>query len=87
MDQVNHPSHYNRENAIECLDEMECIFGTKALMHFCLLNVWKYRYRSSDKNGIEDIKKSDFYMKKYLELRNKLGKEFEDNFQYPMTLK
>lgn len=69
---VNHPRHYNRENAIECIDEMEMIYGTKALMHFCLLSAHKYRYRAGLKNnGFEDIEKSDWYMKKYKELKEK----------------
>lgn len=69
---VDHPHHYNRENAIECIDEMEMIYGTKALMHFCLLSAHKYRYRAGLKNnGFEDIEKSDWYMKKYKELKEK----------------
>lgn len=68
-DKVNHPAHYEREDAVECIDEMQIVFGTIAVMHFCLCNVWKYRYRSADKNGAEDIAKSDWYMKKYLELK------------------
>lgn len=65
---VNHPSHYNREGSIECIDEMVTVFGKEAVKNFCLCNVWKYRYRASDKNGIEDLKKSDWYMNKYKEL-------------------
>lgn len=69
---VDHPRHYNRENAIECIDEMEMIYGTEALMHFCLLSAHKYRYRTGLKNnGFEDIEKSDWYMKKYKELKEK----------------
>ncbi len=69
---VDHPNHYNRENAIECIDEMEMIYGTEALMHFCLLSAHKYRYRAGLKNnGFEDIEKSDWYMKKYKELKEK----------------
>ena len=70
-DNVNHPNHYNREGAIECLDEMRIVFGVDALMDFCLLNAWKYRYRAADKNGSEDIAKSDFYMNKYKELKER----------------
>ena len=65
---VDHPSHYNREGAMECIDEMIEVFGEEAVKHFCLCNAWKYRYRASDKNGIEDLKKSDWYMNKYKEL-------------------
>lgn len=70
-DKVNHPSHYNREDAMECIDEMELIFGTEAVANFCLCNAWKYRYRAADKNGVEDLKKSDWYMKKYKELHGR----------------
>lgn len=67
-DMVNHPPHYEREGAMECIDEMLMVFGTKAVMDFCLCNAWKYRYRAANKNGMEDIKKSDWYMAKYKEL-------------------
>lgn len=68
-DNVNHPSHYNRENSIECIDEMIAVFGKEAVKNFCLCNVWKYRYRAGDKNGQEDVKKSDWYMNKYMEIK------------------
>ena len=71
-DPVNHPSHYCREGGMESIDEMVAVFGAEAVMNFCLCNVWKYRYRASDKNGEEDLKKSDWYMKKYLELKDGL---------------
>ena len=72
-DMVNSPRHYNRENAIECIDEMELVFGPEATAHFCLLNCWKYRYRSGLKNnGYQDLEKSDWYMKKYKELKEKV---------------
>ncbi len=67
---VEHPKHYNRDGGMECIDEMVEVFGKEAVMHFCLCNVGKYRYRAADKNGEEDLKKSDFYMRKYLELKN-----------------
>lgn len=67
---VNKPKHYNREGAMECIDEMELIFGKEAVKHFCLCNWLKYRYRAADKNGAEDLAKSDFYIRKYKELCN-----------------
>ena len=45
------------------------VFGIDAVMHFCLLNVWKYRKRAVFKNGLEDMKKADWYMNKYVELK------------------
>lgn len=66
MSNVDHPEHYNR--GIECIEEMIAVFGVEVVKHFCLCNVWKYRYRASDKNGKEDLDKSDWYIKKYMEL-------------------
>jgi len=64
---VDHPKHYNREGGMECIDEMILVFGREAVKNFCLCNAWKYRYRAADKNGKEDLKKSDWYLKKYKE--------------------
>ena len=68
VDMVNHPSHYCREGGMESIDEMVLIFGKEAVKTFCLLNVWKYRYRAADKDGERDLKKSDWYIRKYKEL-------------------
>ena len=67
-DPVNHPSHDCRENAMECIDEMILLFGKEVVKHFCLCNAWKYRARAMNKNGEEDLRKSDWYIKKYREL-------------------
>lgn len=67
-DNVNHPFHYMREGAMECIDEMVTLFGIEEVKSFCKLNAWKYRYRANEKNGLEDMKKSDWYIKKYREL-------------------
>ena len=72
---VDHPSHYNQEGAMEAIDEMILVFGKTAVIHFCLCNVWKYRYRANAKNGDEDMKKANWYMAKYKELTNS---EWED---------
>ena len=65
---VNHPSHYNQEGAMECIDEMILIFGVEATKNFCLCNAWKYRYRANEKNGKEDMDKANWYIKKYKEM-------------------
>jgi hypothetical protein len=54
---------------MECIDEMVLIFGKEVVIGFCLCNAWKYRYRAADKNGEEDLKKSDWYLAKYKELK------------------
>ena len=67
-DAVNHPAHYNREGAMECIEEMVLLFGIEEAKIFCKLNVFKYRTRAILKNGMEDMQKSDAYMRMYKEL-------------------
>lgn len=69
-DVIKHPNHYCRDGAMECIDEMVLMFGKEVVKNFCLCNIWKYRYRSADKNGKEDIEKSDRYVQIYKELCN-----------------
>ena len=47
--------------------------GTEAVKDFCICNAFKYLYRHKNKNGIEDIKKADWYLKKYIELASEEG--------------
>ena len=68
---VDHPTHYNRDKAMECIDEMLMVFGSNMVIDFCILNAWKYRYRAADKNGAEDLNKSDWYLNKAKELMDK----------------
>lgn len=72
-DNVNYPKHYNREGAMECIREMVVVFGYEATINFCKLNAWKYRYRASEKNGAEDMAKSDWYVKMVEELTAEAG--------------
>lgn len=66
-DAVNHPQHYCT-GKYECIDVMIEIFGIEAVKTFCLLNAFKYNYRSGRKNGRQDIEKAVWYSNKYLEL-------------------
>lgn len=64
---VNHPSHYN-QGGIECIDAMIAAFGNEAVENFCLVNAFKYVWRTQDKNGLEDVDKAIWYLTKYKEL-------------------
>lgn len=64
---VNHPSHYN-QGVIECIDAMVSAFGKDAVAGFCIVNAFKYVWRASEKNGIEDIDKAIWYLNKFKEL-------------------
>jgi hypothetical protein len=61
MDSVNHPPHYTKGN-IECIDyinawDMDYIEG----------NIIKYITRYKFKNGIEDLRKAQFYVNMLVE--------------------
>lgn len=61
---VDHPERYTKYSN-ECIDEMITVFGIKAVISFCMCNVWKYRYRNQCE---EDLQKADWYMNKAREL-------------------
>ena len=66
---VNHPSHYNKGN-IECIDAMISAYGKDTVSNFCICNAFKYIWRYKYKNGIEDLKKAQWYLNKIVELNN-----------------
>lgn len=69
-DNVNHPKHYET-GKFECIDVMVETQGVDAVKSFCLCNAFKYIYRTSRKNGLEDVKKALWYLEKYVELEEK----------------
>lgn len=73
-DNVNHPSHYCT-GQYECIDVMIETQGVEATMNFCMCNAFKYLYRHNVKNGMEDVRKADWYLCKYLELAEKVKSE------------
>ena len=73
-EQVNHPNHYN-QGQYECIAAMESIYGIEATMNFCLLCAFKYTWRTNDKDGIQDIDKAIWYLKKYKELQERSQKQ------------
>lgn len=67
-DNVNHPQHY-QANGIETIDVIEA--WTKDLdgiVAVCAANVIKYISRWNKKNGIEDLKKAQWYLNKLIEV-------------------
>lgn len=69
INNVNHPSHYNKGN-IECIDAMISAYGKDTVSDFCICNAFKYIWRYKYKNGIEDLKKAQWYLNKIVELNN-----------------
>lgn len=60
-DNVNHPKHYtSHPSGIECIQITEH-------MNFNLGNAVKYLWRTDHKNGLEDLKKAEFYIKREIQ--------------------
>jgi hypothetical protein len=71
-DNVNNPKHYNNSPAhCECGRRIECIDVTRH-MNFNLGNAVKYIWRYQDKNGIEDLKKAQWYINDAIKALEKL---------------
>lgn len=69
---VNHPAHYNA-GGIECIDAIDAACtGLSNGEAFYIGNAIKYIWRFKWKNGVEDIDKAIFYLKR---LREKISKE------------
>ena len=62
-DPVNHPSHYT-EGDIECIDAIESALGVEGFRGYCIGNAIKYLWRYNKKHGLEDLEKSEWYIKR-----------------------
>lgn len=66
-DNVNHPTHYTN-GKYECIDILEDITKyLKGLEAVCTANAVKYLWRWKLKNGVEDLKKANWYINKLIE--------------------
>ena len=54
------PGHYDGDNCMEIIEAVTKNY--KGAEAFCIGNIVKYLYRASRKNGMEDIKKAEWYM-------------------------
>lgn len=72
FDVVNHPSHYTK-GRIECIDAIDsATAGKSGIEAVCVANVIKYLFRYEEKNGLEDVKKAQWYLNKLIsELESK----------------
>ena len=64
-DAVNKPAHYNT-GGIECIEAMEAMLSTEEFIGYLRGNGLKYRWRFRYKNGIEDLRKAEWYDKKLM---------------------
>ena len=96
-DNVNHPKHYEGHTSIECIDNMRLIFGNRRTAEYCMLNAYKYLSRHEYKNGLEDLKKAEWYLNyaenmnliyddvcidlEYIEKMDELRKRYEKKYE------
>lgn len=75
-DMVNHPDHYQSETGMEVIDVIEAFtFDLKGIEATDTGNVLKYMCRWKNKNGLEDLKKAEWYLKHLINHVEKLEKE------------
>jgi hypothetical protein len=70
MDNVNRPKHYT-DGEIECIDALRSMLG-EDFGAFCQGTIVQYLWRYKHKNGVEDLRKAEWYL-------NALIKFEEDN--------
>lgn len=65
-DNVNHPQHYT-QGGIECIDALKAAtVGKTGIEAVCVANVIKYLWRYEEKNGLEDIRKAQWYLERLI---------------------
>ena len=73
LDMVNHPKHYKAKNGMEVIDVIEAFTANlEGYEATHTGNIIKYICRWKEKNGLEDLKKAQWYL-------NRLIKNIEEN--------
>lgn len=65
IDDVNHPNHYT-QGKYEVIDYIEDKLNKEELQGYCVGNVLKYVSRFKHKNGLEDLKKAEWYLNRLI---------------------
>lgn len=61
QDMVNNPAHYG-QGSIECIDYIEDFLNEDEYIGYLRGNIAKYLHRWRYKNGLEDLKKAQWYL-------------------------
>ena len=68
FDMVNHPKHYKAKNGMEVIDVIEAFTANlEGYEATHTGNVIKYICRWKEKNGLEDLKKAQWYLNRLIE--------------------
>lgn len=64
---VSHPKHYT-QGGIECIEALKAAtVGKTGIEAICVANVIKYLWRFEKKNGLEDVKKAQWYINRLIQ--------------------
>jgi hypothetical protein len=72
-DKINHPNHY-AGTRIETIKYIEDKLSDDAFYGYCVGNVIKYVSRYRFKDGIDDLKKAAWYLKRLIKTMEKRKK-------------
>lgn len=64
---VHAPKHYQGD---ECILAMEKMLGHDEFRGFLRGNIFKYMWRYKDKNGLEDLRKANWYLDRLIKFEN-----------------
>lgn len=82
-DMVNHPKHYTSGTlGIEVINTMEMCTTREEFIGYLRCNALKYISRFENKNGLEDVKKCAWYVKKYLAVQGLEEKDCKSKEAY-----
>ena len=65
-DMVNHPPHYNKYGG-ECIEALRSACG-EGFEYYLQGNIMKYLWRYRYKNGVEDLKKAQWYLNELIDV-------------------
>ena len=64
-----HPDYYAK-GPVDCYEAIDSALSLEAYEGFLVGNIIKYLWRYKDKNGVEDLKKADWYLDKLIYLNS-----------------
>ena len=76
VDMVNQPPHYISETGLESIDAIEAFtFDLTGIEAVDTGNILKYMFRWKKKNGLQDLKKAQWYLNHLINHVEKMEKE------------
>jgi len=64
-DNINHPAHYT-QGGIECIEAIKASMTTSEFRGYLKGNAMKYMWRYQLKNGVEDLRKAQWYLNRLI---------------------